>query len=178
MIKNVTDSLTSLMFILEIISHDDTLDNVEISDDEEDKHDDAAAEKILENGTITAVFEVDPYLSCPNKGCNNTKLITIEEAEKYMMKCKNCKGLFSASTANNYVRASVLYEHHDNTSKRVALFLPQIKQIFESRGTEFKISYDREQMLTDFYTLIPIQGKFKIFNNTVRNVVLKRDIVD
>ena len=82
----------------QIISHDEDLDDIPEEDSDEDLHDDSALERVLESGTITAVFDVDPYLACPNKGCNNTKLITVQVGKKYMMKCKNCKGLYPLLT--------------------------------------------------------------------------------
>ena len=43
---------------------DDPLSSIKI---EEDLLSDEPAQTIMPTGTITAVFEVDPYLSCPRK---------------------------------------------------------------------------------------------------------------
>ena len=121
----------------------------------------------LEAGSITAVFDMDPYLSCPNKGCNNTKLITIEENGKYLMKCKTCKGQFTASVSHTYLRGSVYFEKADKSGAKVAIFLPQIRKIFESRGTQFEMSFDKNKLMEQFFEIVPVQARVKIFNNTI-----------
>ncbi|XP_069109299.1 uncharacterized protein [Argopecten irradians] len=93
----------------ERISHDDELDD--ISDDE---HRDDPPTGNMKNGVILAVSDMDPYLACNKPGCNNTKLLTVLEDEKYLMHCKNCNAKVAASNAGHYVRASIMVEFEDS----------------------------------------------------------------
>lgn len=63
------------------------------------------------SGTITAVFDVDPYLACPTPSCNNTKLTPVESnSGSRIMNCKNCGRNYGESACNNYLRATVMIE--------------------------------------------------------------------
>ena len=157
-----------------MVDHDSDLEN--ISDENgTDSDDDFTETEQLESGIITGVFDVDPYLSCPNRRCNNSKLQTIEENGKYMMTCKSCKVIFGASAANQYLRCLVLFETKSATAK-VAMFLPEIKKIFVSRGVVFKMSFDKADLLLQMFNVVPIEARCKVVSNTIRTMVLKRDL--
>uniref|UniRef100_K1R3G5 Uncharacterized protein n=1 Tax=Magallana gigas TaxID=29159 RepID=K1R3G5_MAGGI len=63
--------------VLEKLAYDETL--LLVSDDEDDKVDNDGNWGNIQisdfkSGTISAVFDVDPYLACPTPSCNNAKL--------------------------------------------------------------------------------------------------------
>lgn len=123
---------------LQVFTSDDDLYDVSDTEDTADE----PANFQLPIATIEGIFDVDPYLACPKKSCNNTKLITIKE-DIYLMYCKNCNGKFRASDANHYLRATILLAT-DAGSQKVAIFAPQMRKLFQSRGLEFVISFDAE----------------------------------
>jgi hypothetical protein len=53
------------------MDHDTDLDDIHVSDDEKEARPEEDENRSVPYGTITAVFEMDPYLAYPNKGCNN-----------------------------------------------------------------------------------------------------------
>ncbi|VDI35759.1 Hypothetical predicted protein [Mytilus galloprovincialis] len=60
----------------------------EVSSDEEVN--DEAAHVSMAVGTVEAVSEVDPYLSCPIASCNNVKMVTVKgEADIYRILATN-----------------------------------------------------------------------------------------
>ena len=146
-----------------------------MSDDDVD--DDSSHESMtnMPSGTIEAVFDVDPYLSCPKAACNNTKLTTVQENEDDVLKmlCKSCKGVFRASACNHYARANVSLITNNN-QKKVTLFSPQIKKLFESRGLDATIIWDKTEMMMKIMDIIPIDIRYTLNNNTIRNLVCKR----
>jgi len=129
----------------------------------------------MPSGSIEAIFDVDPYLSCPKAACNNTKLSTVQENEDEVLKmlCKICKCVYRASVCNSYMRATVLLVGA-NVQKKVTLFSPQISKLFESRGLDAKIEWDRTKMTQKMMDVILIEIKYSLYNNTIRKLVCKR----
>lgn len=71
----------------------------------------------FKSGTITAVFDVDPYLACPTLSCNNTNLTPAESSSgSCYMNCKNCGRMYGQSAYNNYIRATVIIEVEDSNN--------------------------------------------------------------
>lgn len=108
--------------------------NFDVSDD--DRLHESMEE--MPSGSIEAIFDVDPYLSCPKAPCNNTKLSTVQENEVLKSLCKISKGVYRASVCNSYMRATILLVGA-NIQKNVTLFSPEISKLFVSRGLDAKI---------------------------------------
>lgn len=128
----------------------------------------------FKSGTITAVFDVDPYLACPTTSCNNTKLAPAESIQ--CMKCKNCGRNYGESACNNYIRATVMIEVEDSNKppQKVAIFKPQIEKLFTSRGFTLPSSNDQTKLLLKFFEIIPVDIKFHMINNTIKQLTCKR----
>ncbi|CAG2251563.1 unnamed protein product [Mytilus edulis] len=145
----------------------------EVSSDEE-VNDDEAAHISLAVGTVEAVVEVDPYLACPIASCNNVKMVTVKgEDDIYRMNCKKCHGTFRASSCNKYMRAVVLLKT-DSDLKKVVMFSPQIHKMFVSRGLDCTILFEKIDMVKIFLTILPVEIRYRLVNNTVRELVCKR----
>ncbi|CAG2233890.1 unnamed protein product [Mytilus edulis] len=141
----------------------------EVSSDEEVNDD--AAHISLAVGTVEAVVEVDPYLACPIASCNNVKMVTVKgEDDIYRMNCKKCHGTFRASSCNKYTRAVMLLKT-DSELKKVVMFSPQIQKMFVSRGFDCTILFERIDMIKFFLTILPVEIKYRLVNNTVRELV-------
>ncbi|KAJ8300482.1 hypothetical protein KUTeg_022001 [Tegillarca granosa] len=154
---------------LEVINHDDTLDDV--SSEEEDINGDEPANLELPSGTLVAVFEVDPYLACPRSACNNKKLITVLEKEKYLMQCKNCMSRYRGDNCNLYIRSTMLLKsNHDGDTKKVTIFKPNILKMFESRGVSSTITADKNEMFENLLEIIPFDIKYTLINNTIKEM--------
>ncbi|KAJ8321448.1 hypothetical protein KUTeg_001006 [Tegillarca granosa] len=149
--------------------NDEELDDVSSDEDNNDE----PATLQMPAGTILAVFEVDPYLSCSKSSCNNTKLITLKEENHYYMFCKHCTGRYNGSSANTFLRVIVLLEGEE-MSKKVTIFAPQYKKIMQSRGLDATIVFDKEEMLQRIMKVIPVEIRYTLINNTVKDIVLKR----
>lgn len=130
------------------------------------------------SGTITAVFDVDPYLACPTPSCNNTKLTPVESnSGSRIMNCKNCGRNYGESACNNYLRATVMIEVEESnthTPKKVAIFKPQIEKLFISRGFALPSTNDQTELLVKFFEIIPVDIKFHMINNTIKQLTCKR----
>uniref|UniRef100_A0A8W8MM39 HIN-200 domain-containing protein n=1 Tax=Magallana gigas TaxID=29159 RepID=A0A8W8MM39_MAGGI len=93
------------------LAYDETL--LLVSDDEDDDVDNDGnwgntPISDFKSGTITAVFDVDPYLACPTPSCNNTKLTPAESIQ--YMNCKNCGRNYVESACNNYIVTCYCYD--------------------------------------------------------------------
>lgn len=149
-----------------------------------DNEDDAAEDKTsdlptgnLKCGTITAVFDVDPYLACPTPSCHNTKLTPEESCSGgKIMKCKNCGKNYSPNACNNYLRATVMIEEDESNKppQKVAIFRPLIEKLFNARGFTLPSTNDQTQLLVKFFDIIPVEVKFQMINNTIKQLVCKR----
>ena len=72
------------------------------------------------------------------------------------------------------MRATVFFESGD-LKKKVAMFQPQIHELFRSRGIQLGVSYDRQEIITQMFEILPVDVKYKIVNNTIRALWVKRD---
>ncbi|XP_069108870.1 uncharacterized protein [Argopecten irradians] len=113
----------------EILHHDEELD--ELTENSEDDKDEDFEEEGVFSGTITALFDVDPYLACPKPSCHNKKLNTILQGN-YVMCCPSCNDKFGASHTNWYARATVLLDLGTST-KKLSIFKPEIQKIFVAK---------------------------------------------
>lgn len=52
---------------------------LDVSDDELNEDEPHQSMVDMPSATIEAIFDIDPYLSCPKARCNNTKLTTVQE---------------------------------------------------------------------------------------------------
>nr|XP_034321834.1 uncharacterized protein LOC105342641 [Crassostrea gigas] len=161
----------------EKLAYDETL--LLVSDDEDDDVDNNGnwgntPISDFKSGTITAVFDVDPYLACPTTSCNNTKLAPAESIQ--CMNCKNCGRNYGESACNNYIRATVMIEVEDSNKppQKVAIFKPQIEKLFTSRGFTLPSSNDQTELLLKFFEIIPVDIKFHMINNTIKQLTCKR----
>ncbi|KAJ8307824.1 hypothetical protein KUTeg_014607 [Tegillarca granosa] len=136
--------------------NDEELDDVSSDEDNNDE----PATLQMPAGTILAVFEVDPYLSCSKSSCNNTKLITLKEENHYYMFCKHCTGRYNGSSANTFLRVIVLLEGEEIT-----------KKIMQSRGLDATIVFDKEEMLQRIMKVIPLEIRYTLINNTVKDII-------
>lgn len=131
----------------------------------------------FKSGTISAVFDVDPYLACPTPSCNNAKLSPAESSSgSCYMNCKNCGRNYDQSACNNYLRATLMIEVEDSNKppQKVAMFKPQIKKLFTSRGFTLPSSNDQTELLLKFFEIIPVDVKFHMINNTMKQLTCKR----
>ncbi|KAJ8321182.1 hypothetical protein KUTeg_001307 [Tegillarca granosa] len=176
MLSPVKTILSVKAKVVKVINHDDTLDDV--SSEEEDINGDEPANLELPSGTLVAVFEVDPYLACPRSACNNKKLITVLEKEKYLMQCKNCMSRYRGDNCNLYIRSTMLLKSNpDGDTKKVTIFKPNILKMFESRGVSSTITADKNEMFENLLEIIPFDIKYTLINNTIKEMVCKRPMV-
>ncbi|XP_069104360.1 uncharacterized protein [Argopecten irradians] len=150
----------------EMMNADDDLNDVSSDEDLSDVVDTTTS------GTIVAILEFDPYLSCPNRACNNKKLSTIKD-DKFVMLCPTCKKKYGASACNNYARATVFFNQGDQ-SKKVSLFKPEIQKIFQAKYSEPTIGWEKPTLFKKFLELLPLQVTCNIENSTMRNITVKR----
>jgi len=143
-----------------------------VSDDDSDT--DQGQEATMTSGVLEGIVDVDPYLSCPKPTCTNSKLITVKgEDNVYRMSCKICNNVFMASVCNNYIRTTMMLKTDEET-KKVVLFQPQLTKLFQSRGLDSTILYDKSEMIKKMMQILPIEIKFHLTNSTIRNLICKR----
>ena len=146
--------------------------------EDEDTDDVAVGRSEMPTGTISAVFDVDTYLSCPRQGCRNTKLTTLKEENKelYLMFCKNCNVKYRASSSNVYLRVTAMLESSSlpTGSKKITLFAPAIQKMLNSRGLDDTILFDPTDMMVKILQVVPIDIKYSLNNSTVKDLVCKR----
>jgi hypothetical protein len=146
-----------------------------VSDDEDDVdvgNFGASPSVALRSGTITAVFDIDPYLSCPTASCNNTKLTSSDS----LFSWKNCGRNYDRSACNKYIRATVMIELEESNKppQKVAIFKPLIEKLFTARGFALPASFDQAELLQKFFEILPVEIKFQMINNTIRQLTCKR----
>lgn len=107
--------------------------------------------------------------------CNNKKMVTLREKdiELYFMFCNSCQSRYKTNSCNNYLRAVLLMNSNGN-EKKITAFLPHIKKMYESRGIEFVFSFDRRELMSSMMNILPIEVKYSLVNNTVKNLICKR----
>lgn len=144
------------------------------SDDEDIQRDEPAAMPDMASGNIYGIMEMDPYISCPKTSCNNKKMVTLrEDIELYFMFCNSFQSRYKTNSCNNYLRAVLLMNSNGN-EKKITAFLPHIKKMYESRGIEFVFSFDRRELMSSMMNILPIEVKYSLVNNTVKNLICKR----
>lgn len=168
---------SSLCFIimLQVVAESELQELPISSDDDDDDADrtDEAAPSHMPVGSVIAVFEVDPYLACPINSCSNKKLVTVLQNQLYVMRCSKCNGTFRASTAKTYLRVVVLL-NTENGNKKCAMFLPTIKQVFQSRGIEFQLDFDKTIIMEAIMKIVPFEIRYTLRGTTIVNILMKR----
>lgn len=59
-------------------------------------------------------------------------------------------------------------------NKKVTIFAPAIKKMFNSRGLDDSILFDPKEMMEKMLQIIPIDIKYSLNNNTIRDIICKR----
>ena len=92
------------------------------------------------------------------------------------MYCKNCSIKYKASSCNIYLRLTVMLESSSlpTTNKKVTIFAPAIKKMFNSRGLDDSILFDPKEMMEKILKIIPIDIKYSLNNNTIKDIICKR----
>ncbi|XP_033751794.1 uncharacterized protein LOC117335727 [Pecten maximus] len=175
--KRLTTTRGSLC---EKYSHDGTLQNISSEDDDDDENLSSSGDK-LQNGSLCAVYDVDPYLSCPYPGCNNKKLSTVKCDDQYKMFCCSCKVTYTASSCNHYLRVTMLFESVQGASSfptetKVTLFKPELDKILIANGITTEPNYENKVLIETIVNILLKEIRCTIMNNTVKNIVCKRVI--
>ncbi|CAC5384757.1 PIF1 [Mytilus coruscus] len=162
---------TTKASVLEVVAESELQELPISSDDDDDDADrtDEAAPSHMPVGSVIAVFEVDPYLASPINSCSNKKLVTVLQNELYVMKCSKCNGTFRASTAKTYLRVNT-----ENGNKKCAMFLPTIKQVFESKGIDFQTDFDKTNIMEAIMKIVPFEIRYTLRGTTIVNILMKR----
>ncbi|VDI43346.1 Hypothetical predicted protein [Mytilus galloprovincialis] len=165
---------TTKASVLEVVAESE-LQELPISSDDDDDADrtDEAAPSHMPVGSVIAVFEVDPYLACPINSFSNKKLVPVLQNQLYVMRCSKCNGTFRASTAKTYLRVVVLL-NTENGNKKCAMFHPTIKQVFQSRGIEFQLDFDKTIIMEAIMKIVPFEIRYTLRGTTIVNILMKR----
>ncbi|XP_071139041.1 uncharacterized protein [Mytilus edulis] len=164
---------TTKASVLEVVAESELQELPISSDDDDADRTDEVAPSHMPVGSVIAVFEVDPYLACPINSCSNKKLVTVLQNQLYVMRCSKCNGTFRASTAKTYLRVVVLL-NTENGNKKCAMFLPTIKQVFQSRGIEFQLDFDKTIIMEAIMKIVPFEIRYTLRGTTIVNILMKR----